>query len=140
MIGEGINVVKRMLKMGPVQVQLKVGDFFDKLIALFPQDRIDGPRKTRLFALAVSSATTGRENQYVAITAADHCSGNYCVKYGKFRIQIQNKGSEPGPDWHHSLRWNKGDGKEWWENEPGDQIISKEILECVSKARKSMAQ
>jgi hypothetical protein len=137
---EVIEVVKRILKIGPVQVELKVGNFFDKLIALFPQDRIDGPRKNRLFALAVSSETTGRETQYVAVTAADHCSGNYLVKCGKFRIQVLTEYGEPGPDWHHCLRWDKGGGKEFWENEPRDQIISKEILDCVLKARKKMAR
>ena len=140
MVGEEVHAVKRMIKMEPVQVQQEVGDFFDKMIVLFPQDRIDGPKKTRLFAFSVSNETTGRINQYVAVTAVDHCAANYRVEHGKFRIQVQNKGSEPGPDWHHSLRWDKGDGNEWWENEPGDQKISKEILECVSEARKSMAQ
>ena len=140
MLGEKTDVVNRVLKMQPVQVQLEVGEFLDEMIALFPQDRIDGPRKTRLFALAVASATTGRENQYVAITAADHCSGNYGVKSGKFRIQVQTKGGEPGPDWHHCLRWDKGGGIECWENEPRDQLISKGISECVSKARKSLAR
>ena len=120
-----IDVVKRVLKMGPGQVELKVGNFFDKLIALFPQDRLDGPRKNRLFALAVSSETTGRENQYVAVTAADHCSGNYRVKCGKFRIQVQTECGEPGHDWHHCLRWDNGGGKECWENEPSTAYILK---------------
>jgi hypothetical protein len=140
MAGEEVHAVKRMIQMESDQVQLEVGSFFDKMTAMFPQDRIDGPKKTRLFALAVSSETTGRINQYVAVTAVNHCSANYRVEHGKFRIQIQNKGNEPGPDWHHCLRWDKGDGHEWWENEPADRKISKEIIECVSKARKSMAQ
>ena len=140
MAGEEVHAVKRMIKMESVQVQLEVGNFFDKMTAMFPQDRIDGPKKTRLFAFAVSSETTGKINQYVAVTAVNHCSANYCVEPGKFRIQVQNKGSEPGPDWHHSLRWDKGDGNEWWENEPRDQKISKEILECISTAREIMAQ
>jgi len=140
MLGEKTNAVKRMLKMQAVQVQLEVGGFLDKMIVLFPNDRIRGPRKTRLFAFAVSNETTGSENQYVAVTGADHCSGNYRVKHGKFRIQVQTKDGEPGPDWHHCLRSDKVEGIECWENEPLDQIISKKILECVSKARKSVAR
>lgn len=140
MAGEEVLAVKRMVKMEPVKVQLEVGNFFDKMTAMFPQDRIDGPKKTRLFALAVSSETTGRINQYVSVTAANYCSANYRVEYGKFRVQVQNKGSKPGPDWHHCLRWDKGDGNEWWENELVDQQISKDIIECVLQARKSMAQ
>ncbi len=140
MLGENTDVVKRMLKMQAVQVQLEVGEFLDEMIVLFPHDRIRGPRKTHLFAFAVSSETTGKEDQYVAVTATDHCAANHRVKYGKFRIQVQTKDGEPGPDWHHCLRWDKGGGIECWENEPLDQIISKGISECVSKARKSVVR
>ena len=140
MLGENTNVVKRMLKMQAVQVQSEVGEFLDEMVVLFPHDRIRGPRKTRLFALAVSCETTGREKQYVAVTAANHCSGNYGVKYGKFRIQVQTKGGKPGPDWHHCLRWDRGGGIEFWEIEPPDQNISKEITECVATARNSLAK
>lgn len=140
MLDEKINAVKRMLKMQPVQVQLEVGEFLDKMFAAFPHDGIRGPRKTRLFALAVSNETTGRENQYVAVTAADHCSGNHRVEHGKFRIQVQTKDGEPGPGWYHCLRWDRKGGKEWWEIDPEDQRISDEILRCISKARESVAR
>jgi len=139
MAGEGINAVRKTLKMEPVQVQLEVGEFLDKLVDSFPKDRIDGPKKTRLFAFAVLNERTRRENQYVAVTTNDHCSGNHPVEYGKFRIQVQTNDGEPGSDWHHCIFWNKGGGKEWWECDPPNQRISKEILGQVSKARKSMA-
>ena len=140
MLCEKMKAVKRMLAMQPIQVQFEVGKFFEKMIALFPHDKIHGPRKTHLFAFAVLSETTGKENQYVSVTAADHCTANHRVKHGKFRIQVMTKDGKPGPDWGHCLRWDKGDGVECWENEPKGQNISKEITEYVSKARNSVAK
>ena len=139
MVDEGISFVKEALQMEPVQVQLEVGEFIDKLTALFPQDRIDGGRKTYLFALAVKNRSTRKTIQYVAVTTENHCSGNHTVGKGKFRIQVKTKDGEPGTDWHHCRFWNKGGGVEWWEIDPHNQTITKEIIECVLKARDCMA-
>lgn len=140
MAGEGIHAVRETLEMEAVQVQLEVGEFLDKLVDSFPEDRIDGPKKTRLFAFAVLNERTRRENQYVAVTTNDQCSGNHPVEYGKFRIHVQTKAGQPGSDWRHCLFWNKGGGKEWWEYDPPNQEISKEIMEWVSKTRKSIQE
>jgi hypothetical protein len=133
-----IHEVRNALEMEPVQVQLEIKKLIEMINSSFSQDKITAPNKTRLFTFGVRSKTTRRINSYMAVTTTDHCSMNFPVEYGKFRVQVKTKADQPGPDWIHSLRWKKTGGKEWWEIEPKDQRVSMKIIRCISKARKSM--
>jgi hypothetical protein len=139
MVGEGYSSIQRELKMESAAVQAEILPFLDELVRLFgASDRIDGPNKTRLFCFAVRNETTRRYNQYMAVTTQTHCSGNNPVQQNRFRVQVQTKDGKPGPDWIHGIFSVKGGGKEWWEYDPTDQKISKDIMDIVKEARKSM--
>lgn len=139
MAGEGYSSVERELKLEPKAVQSEILPFLDELVKLFGHtDRIDGPNKTRLFCLAVKSGTTNRKNQYVAVTTQRHCAGNHPVKHDSFHVEVQTKEGKPGPGWIPCVFSGKGGEKEWWECDPPDQKISRDIMDIVKKARKSM--
>lgn len=137
MVGEGKTPVEDELKLDP-HIEKEVSKFLKDLEHKYPDDRIDGPKPTRLFAMAVVKEDKSGFRQYVAVTTYKFQKSNRKVYLGEFHVVVRTKDGAPGPNWIKVPPHKKDEDGPWWDYYPPSQKITKDIMDCVAKARESM--